>query len=129
MSDGSAILLSAASTFVGWVLGSVSSWYFSRWYYRRSGSDLAAVAQLLLGNHSKTLQVLYAFGHILELNGLGTFSRDGTGTITGIALTATGHAKSSSQPTAVGRETYSPPPQYDRQHEQPPSPKSEGNHA
>jgi hypothetical protein len=125
MSDGSAILLTIASTAVG----SAASWFISRWYYRRSGSDLDAALRPLAGNDEKTLQAVNAIGRVVEQNGQGKFSRDEAGNITGIVITATGHAKGSSQATAVGRATYSPPSQYDRQHEQPPTPEPEGDHA
>ncbi len=129
MSDGSAILLTAAGTLVGVVLGVVPSWYFSRRYYLRGGSDLDAALHPLVGNDQKTLQALNAIGRILEQNGQGTFSRDEAGHITGIVITASARDVLSFSQRATAVVVRGEPPQFDRQHEQPPSPEPEGDHA
>ena len=129
MSDGSAILLTAAGTLVGVVLGVVPSWYFSRRYYLKGGSDLDAALRPLVGNDQKTLQALNAIGRILEQNGQGTFSRDEAGHITGIVLTASARDVLSFSQQATAVVVRGEPPQFDRQHEQPPSPEPEGDHA
>ena len=71
MSDGSAILLTVSGTVAGAVLGAVASWNFSRRYYLKSGTDLAAALHPLMGNDQKTLQAVTAIGRILEQNGQG----------------------------------------------------------
>ena len=119
MSDGSAILLTAAGTLVGVVLGAVPSWYFSRRYYLRGGSDLDAALRPLAGDDQKLLQATNAVGRMLEQAGIGKPSYDQAGNITGIVVTATAHARGSSTATAIGSFTITPPPRYDRQHEQP----------
>ena len=60
MSDGSAILLTISGTVAGVVLGAVPSWYFSRRYYLKSGTDLDAALRRLEGNHQKQLQAVSA---------------------------------------------------------------------
>ena len=115
MSDGSAILLTIASTAVG----SAASWFISRWYHLRSGSDLDAALRPLAGDNQKLLQATNAVGRMLEQAGIGKPSYDQAGNITGIVVTATAHARGSSTATAVGSFTITPPPCYDRQHEQP----------
>ncbi len=111
------------------VIGVVASWFISRWYYRRSEYDLDAMLRPLAGNHEKLLQATNAVGRMLEQAGIGKTTYDEAGSISGNIVTATAHARGSSQVTAVGRATYSPPLQYDRQHEQPSAIEPEGDHA
>ena len=123
MSDGSAILLTAAGTLVGVVLGAVPSWYFLRRYYLRGGSDLDAALRPLAGHDQKLLQAVNTLGRMLEQADIGKPSYDAAGNLTGVVIT---HALSMSTDTFLVK---APPPQYDRQHEQPPSPEPEGDHA
>ncbi len=124
MSDGSAILLTIAGT----AAGAVASWYFSRRYYLRSGIDLDAALHRLEGNHQKQLQAVSAVGRMLEQSGIGKPTYDAAGNLTGVVVTATGHIQLSGLRVS-GFGTCTPPPQYDRQHEQPPLPEPEGDHA
>jgi hypothetical protein len=127
MSDQSAILLTAAGTIAGVVLGAVSSWYFSRRYYLKSGTDLDAALLPLAGDAQKALQAANTVGRMLEQAGIGKATRDAAGNLTGLVVTATAHfvASSDMNVTAMVKR----PPQHDREHEQPPSPESEGDHA
>jgi hypothetical protein len=110
-------------------IGVIASWFISRWYYRRSGYDLDAMLSPLAGNHQKLLQATNAVGRMLEQAGIGKPTYDEAGNISGNIVTATAHARGSSQAAAVGRAMYSPVPQYDRQHEQPPAREPEDDRA
>lgn len=123
MSDGSAILLTAAGTLAGVVLGAVPSWYFSRRYYLKSGTDLDAALRPFAGNDQKLLQ---AVGCMLEQSGIGKPTYDAAGNLTGVVVTRT---VSMSTDTFLVKPLPPQPPQYDRQHEQPPVPDPEADHA
>ena len=123
MSDGSAILLSATSTIVGAALSAV----VSRFFYLKAGSDLDAALRSLKGNHQMQLQALTAIGRMLEQSGMGHPTYNAAGNLTGIVVTGSARLAGSGGLTATGTATG--PSQYDRQHEQPPSPEPEGDHA
>jgi hypothetical protein len=118
MSDESAILLTAAGT----AAGAVASWYFSRQYYLKSGTDLDAAFR-------QTHQAMSALGHVIEKRGEGKLKYDDAGNITGLEYFGSANLKASGGLTATGTVTKPPPPKYDRQHEQPPAPEPEGDHA
>jgi hypothetical protein len=119
MNDGQAILLTVAST----VVGSLASWYISRWYYLKSGPDLDAALRPLGSDSKKMLQALSTVGRMMEQAGIGKPTFDPDGNLTGVAVT--GSANLVLAPvTLTATGTCSPPPQYDRQHEQP---RREGN--
>jgi hypothetical protein len=124
MSDGASILLTIAGT----AAGAVASWFTSRWYYRRSGSDLDAALRPLMGNDQQMIQALNALGRMLEQASIGKPTYDAAGNLTGVVVTGAGHIQLGGLRVS-GFGTCTPPPQYDRQHEQPPSPESEGDHA
>jgi hypothetical protein len=88
MSDGSAILLTIASTAVG----SAASWFISRWYYRRSGTDLNTALQPLAGDTQKLLRATNLVARMLEQAGIGQPSYDGDGNLIGIAILCLGWA-------------------------------------
>jgi len=117
MSDGASLLLSLG-TMVG---GAAASWFISRWYYCRSGFDLDEALRPLSGNNQKLLQATTALAHMLEQAGIGKPTYDAAGNLTGVVVTATGHIQLGGL-RAQGFATCTPPAQYDRQHEQPPSP-------
>jgi len=117
MSDGAAILLTIAGT----TAGVLATWY----YDRKSSSNFRHLA----GDVQKTHQAVIAIGRIVEQNGQGKFSRDEAGNITGIVLTASARDVISFSDRADAVVVRGQPPQYDRQHEQPPSPEPEGGHA
>jgi hypothetical protein len=124
MSDAASILLTVASTAVG----SAASWFISRWYYRQSGSDLDSALQPLTGDQRKLLQATNALGRMLEQAGIGKPTFDEAGNLTGVVVfgkadNILGHA----MVKASGFCT--PPPQYDRQHEQPAAETSGGGDA
>ena len=91
----------------------------------KSSSDV----RHLVGNDQKTLQVVNAIGRIIEQNGQGKLTYDQAGNITGIVITASTYDVLSLSDRATATVTRGQPPQYDRQHEQPPSPEPEGDHA
>ena len=95
-----------------WVqpLHGLSTWI----YYRKSGKDLNAAL-------APPMTILNAMAYIHDHPTCSTFTRDAAGNITGVTVSATGHAQGSSTATGGGSFTFTPPPQYDRQHEQPPS--------
>jgi hypothetical protein len=128
MSDQSAILLTAAGTLAGVVLGAVPSWYFSRRYYLKSGTDLDTALRRLEGNHQRQLQAVSAVGRMLEREGIGKPTYDAAGNLTGVVVTGAGHIQLVGLRVG-GFGTCTPPPQYDRQNEQPPIPGPEGDHA
>ncbi len=119
MNDASTILLTAA--------GAVASWYFSRRYYLKSGTDLDVALRRLEGDHQMQLQALTAIGRMLEQSGMGHPTYNAAGNLTGIVVTGSARLTGSGGLTATGTATG--PSQYDRQHEQPPSPEPEGDHA
>ena len=130
MSDGSAILLlSAASTIVGAALSAV----VSRFFYLKAGSDLDAALRSLKGNHQMQIQALTAIGRMLEQSGMGKPIYDAAGNLTGVTISITVSpgplASSANLGTPKVTTTIGVPPQYDRQHEQPPSHEPEGHHA
>ena len=125
MNDGSAIFLTIASTAVG----SAASWFFSRRYYRRSGTDLDAALRPIAGDNQKLLQATNTVSRMLQKAGIGKPNYDAVGNLTGIVITGAAHSTPSFGPTASATVERGKPPQYDRQHEQPPSPQPEGNHA
>jgi hypothetical protein len=125
MSDVATIFLTVASTAVG----SAASWFISRWYYRRSGTDLDTALRPLVGNNQKPLQAVNAIGRILEQNGQGTLAYDEAGKITGVVVKASASDVAIASDCAMVTIKKVPLPQYDRLHEQPPAPETEGNHA
>jgi hypothetical protein len=131
MSDGKAILLNLVFMLSGVVLGAVPSWYFSRRYYLKSGSDLDTALRPLAGDAQKLLQATNTLGRMLEQAGIGKPSYDREGNLIGVAITVPVRAVAAT--AGVGTisviTTTGEPPRYDRQHEQPPSPQSEGDHA
>jgi len=125
MSDSASIILTIASTAVG----STASWFISRWYYRRSGSDLDAALRPLAGDNQKLLQATNALGRMLEQAGIGKPSYDATGNLTGVVITESLRQVIGLSDRATATVVRGNPAQYDRQHEQPPSPEPEGDHA
>jgi hypothetical protein len=127
MIDGATIALSAACTLVGAVIGVAATWH-SAWHFaRRSSAELAAALRVLSGDNQMARQALNAIGGILEQAGLGKVDRDAAGNI--IAITIGSANVRLSPAIARGTAEGMPPAQYDRQHEQPPSPEPEGDHA
>lgn len=124
MSDGSAILMTAVGTIAGAALGALANWYFSR----RSSSELDATFRSLAGNDQKLLRAVNTIGRMLEKAGIAKLAYDEAGNVTSIVITGSGRITLPGL-RVRGTGTYSPPPQYDRQHEQPPSPEPEGDHA
>jgi|SRR5271166_1829474 len=118
MTDVQAILLNVANT--------AATWFISRWYYRKSGTDTNVALRPIAGDVKKALQGVSVHARMLEQAGLGKATYDAAGNLTGLVVTGTGHAAGSSHVVGVGKATYSPPPQYDRQHEQP-LPDEKGN--
>lgn len=121
MSDDASILLTIGGTAVG----AVASWYF----YRKSGVDLDAALRRLDGNHQKQLQAANALARMLEQSGIGKASYDAEGNLTGIAIAGAAHTVGRVSHRADATVVRGVPPQYDRQHEQPPTPEPEGEHA
>ena len=111
MSDGSAILLAIAGT----AAAAVADWYFSH----KSGSNLDAVSRRLAANDQELLRTLSVLARLMEHAGIGKGAYNADGILTGIVVTGTGNISLSGL-RAAGRGTCTPPPQYDRQHEQPP---------
>jgi hypothetical protein len=95
-------------------------------YYRKAGTDLDAALRPIAGDAQKSLQAVSILGRVLEQSGTGKLTYDAAGNLTGLVVTGTGRAAGSSHVVGVGKATYSPPPQYDRQHEQP-LPDEKGN--
>ena len=116
MTDGTTYLLAGVTT----AIGSAASWFFSRWYYSRSGSDLDAALRPLAGNHQKLLQATNAIGRMLQQSGIGEPAFDAAGNLTGIVLRATASGGVRIGGTASATVTRAVPSQYDRQNEQPP---------
>jgi hypothetical protein len=110
MTDGQSNLLTAAG--ILGIGGIIASWFFSRWYYDRGRAESDAATK-------QQRQTLNAIALKQEQPDISEFTRDADGNPSGVTRTATGHAKGSSQVKAVGMATYSPPPVYDRQNEQP----------
>jgi hypothetical protein len=142
MTDQSAIILTIVST----AAGSAASWFISRWYYRRSGSDLDAALRPLAGNAQKLLQGVNSLGRMLEQSGLGTLTYDESGNITGIFVRK--FASDSATTSDAATATVMPPsevatalegmlitrfpaplPTHDHSNEQPSSSKPEADHA
>jgi hypothetical protein len=127
MSDGSATLLTIAGT----LAGAAASWYFSRRYYLKSGTDLDAALQPLAGDTQKLLRATNLVARMLEQAGIGQPSYDGDGNLIGIGIKVPVSAVGAS--AGVGGISVQiieePPTQYDRQHEQPSSPEPEADHA
>jgi hypothetical protein len=107
MGDGQSILLAVVGIILG-IGGIIASWFFSRWYYDKGRAESDA-------DTKQQRQATNAIALKLEQPDISEFTRDPNG----VTRTSTGHAKGSSQVKAVSMATYSPPPQYDRQHEQP----------
>jgi hypothetical protein len=121
MSVGASILLAIATT----ALGVLATWFFAWLYFRKSSSDFRHLA----GNHQKLLQAVNTLGRILEQAGIGHPTYDGAGNLTGIVITASLRDVVLLSDSATATVVRGQPPQYDRQHEQPPSPEPEGDHA
>ncbi len=107
MSDGQSILLAVVGIILG-IGGIIASWFFYDKGRAKSDADT-----------KQQRQATNAIALKLEQPDISEFTRDPNGNPSGVTRTSTGHAKGSSQVKAVGMATYSPPPQYDRQHEQP----------
>ncbi len=129
MSDGATILLTAVGTGIGVILGAVPSWYFSRWYYLKSGTDLDAALRPLAGDTQKALQALSTVGRMLEQAGIGHPNYDAAGNLTGVVIEASVSDVATVSDAAIVTHTKAPLPQYDRQHEQPLMPEQEDDHA
>jgi hypothetical protein len=125
MSDGQAILLTAAATAIGAALGAVASWYFSRKYYLTSGTDLDAALRPLAGNDQKLIQATNAIARMLEQAGIGKPSYDSADNLTGVVISGSAHI-TLPRLRVSGTGTVTGPPQYDRQHEQPEPEKPDG---
>ena len=108
------MIYGAGCTVIGAILGAVASWYFSRKYYLKSGIDLDSATRKILRAHN-VVATLRREG----MNATAIYDTDGY--LSGVTVSATGHAEGSSTATGGGSFTIKPPPQYDRQHEQPPS--------
>lgn len=122
MSVGESILLAIVTMFLGAILGAVASWYFSRRYYLKAVADSTAALHPLI-------QAVMALGRMLEKAGLGKLTYDDAGNITGIVITASARSTATFSDRADATVAKGQPPQYDRQHEQPPSPEPEADHA
>jgi|SRR5208282_2111724 len=98
--------------------------YFAHWCYRKSGSDLDAAMR-------RQRQATNAIGHKLEHKDQVELVFDAAGNVIGNSITVSLSPLASS--AALGTPTVTittgEPPQFDRQHEQPPSPEPEGDHA
>lgn len=125
MTDRATILLTIASTAVG----SAASWFISRRYYRRSGSDLDAALRPLAGDNQKLLQATNTLGRMLKQAGLGEPSWDAAGNLIGLVIRASAGDVLSVSDCAVATITRAEPPRYDRQHEQPPPDEQVGPNA
>ena len=121
MSVGASILLAIATT----ALGVLATWFFAWLYFRKSSSDFRHLA----GNHQKLPQAVNTLGRILEQAGIGHPTYDGADNLTGIVITASLRDAVLLSDSATATVVRGQPPQYDRQHEQPPSPEPEGDHA
>jgi hypothetical protein len=106
------MLSSIIFTLIGVVLGALPSWYFSRMYYLKSGTDLDAALQPLAGDQRKLLQATNTVGRMLEQAGLGKPTYDEAGNMIGIAIVAAVRfeATSDMRVTAEVRK-YQPPQQ------------------
>ena len=111
MIDGASILLAIGTT----AASLTASWYITRWYYRRSGSDLAAAVR-------PQLQGTNALGRMFERAGIVKPAYDATGNLTGSAIPESLHQVIGLTDRATATVVRGEPPQYDRQHEQPPDP-------
>jgi hypothetical protein len=117
MSDGASILLTVVSTAVG----STASWWISRWYYLRSGTDLAAAVRDLADRRG-----VNAIASMLEQSGHGKTNRDMTGNVIGVTFERSSSIGLVISGSAAPTVTQGPLPRYDRQHEQPDSEKRDG---
>ena len=114
MIDGASILHDIGNIAVGW--------FITRWYYRRSGSDLGAAVRPLAGDNQKQLQATNALGRSFERAGIIKLAYDATGNLTGSAIPESLHQVIGLTDRATAVVVRGEPPQYDRQHEQPPDP-------
>ena len=80
MNDDASILIAIGSTAVG----SIASWFTSRWYYRRSSSDLDNALRPLAGNDRQLIQATNAIAHMLDQAGLGKPTYDAAGNLPAI---------------------------------------------
>jgi hypothetical protein len=110
------------------VAGIVASWFISRWYYRRSGTDLGTALQPIAGDNQKLLQAMTALARMLEHAGIGHPTYDAAGNLTGVLIYPSASDGATASEGAIVTHTKSPLPQYDRQHEQPPTPGQEDAH-
>ena len=108
------------------VAGMVASWWITRWYYRKSGTDLDAALRPIAGDAQKSLHAVSVLGRVLEQRGTGKLTYDAAGNLTGLVITGAAHSTASFGPTASATVERGTPPQYDRQHEQP-LPDEKGN--
>ena len=110
MSDGNAILLTIAGT----AIGSAASWFISRRYYLRSGTDLDAALRLVADR-----QGVNALARMFKQAGIGKANYDAAGNLTGIVMEASAHDRLLLTDSATATVIQGVPPQYDRQYEQP----------
>jgi len=82
------------------VAGIVASWLISRWYYRKSGTDLDAALRPITGDAKKLLHAVSVFARMLEQAGLGKATYDAAGNLTGVVITGAAHSTASFGPTA-----------------------------
>jgi hypothetical protein len=140
------MLSSLLFTLLGVLLGGFPSWFFSRMYYLKSGTDIDTALRPIAGDAQRSLLAVTALGRMLEQSGLGNLTYDETGHITGIVVRtyasdvaiASDAALASIMPpsdvttaseAAVITHIPDPLPQHDHQHGQPPAPDPESDHA
>ena len=101
MIDGQAILLAAAWTAIGIILGAVASWYIARWYYLKASKDFnVALNPLKIATNALVL--------VQESPSNTKVTRDAEGNTTGVSRSAACHIQAASALTAVGSSTFTP---------------------